>query len=65
LHESFRIQRSKGKIAATVLSKLFEKDKLAHKMQLIGYRIVKTWTLPIEDIAIIGEKERDTKEYLV
>ena len=57
LHESFRILKSKGQIAVAILSKLFLEDKIINNLKSIGYRIVRNWQLPLEDSAIVGEKD--------
>ncbi|MCE7741140.1 MAG: class I SAM-dependent methyltransferase [Candidatus Heimdallarchaeota archaeon] len=57
LSEGFRILNNDGTIAITVLTKIFEEEKLVDILIKIGFSVDKSWKLSIEDLAFVGKKK--------
>ncbi len=57
IDECHNIVRKKGYLVLTALKKIFNIKILKNIVKKSGFRIIKSWNLPIEDIAIIAKKE--------
>jgi len=57
LEECYFIVKKKKLFVLTALKKLFDLEKLAKKVEKIGFNVNKTWLLSIEDLTIVARKE--------
>jgi ubiquinone/menaquinone biosynthesis C-methylase UbiE len=57
IEECYLTSKKNSHLVLTALKKLFNFKKLGELLEKIGFSIVKTWLLSIEDIAIIARKE--------